>query len=85
MRLTWTTRNGRKRVVKSPLAKFLILALLWFPLMLICFVIHVPIYLVNGRGFYEKGERAFNPPGWASSTAPAIYATVLILAGAAIT
>lgn len=80
MNVTWTRRNGTKRTITSPLAKFLLLALLWFPLMLISFVIHVPIYLVNGKGFYAKRERAFEPPPWASLTALLIYGTVLVWA-----
>lgn len=81
MNVTWTSRRGVKREIKSPLGKFLILALLWIPLMAICFLIHVPIWLVNGHGFYHKSYRAreFNPPGWASLIALAIYAKVLVL------
>lgn len=85
MRLTITGRSGRKREIRSPLAKFLLLSLLWFPLMLICFVIHVPIYLVNGRGFWEERTRSLTPPVWASMAALVVYATVLVLAVAAIT
>lgn len=85
MKVTITGRSGRTREIRSPLAKFLVLALLWFPLMLICFVIHVPIYLVNGRGFWEARTRSLNPPAWASAAALVIYATVLVLAVAAIT
>lgn len=81
--VTWTGRNGTKRKIKSPLAKLLLLALLWFPLLLISFAIHVPIYLVNGRGFYDARERAFVPPTWAGLTALVIYATLLVLAVAA--
>lgn len=86
MTLTWTSRNGTKREIKSPLAKFLILTFLWLPIMAICGLIHAPIWLVNGRGFLERQGRAveFNPPGWASLIALVIYATVLVWAVTAI-
>ena len=40
MTLTWTSRKGVKRDIKSPLAKFLILTFLWAPLMALCGLIH---------------------------------------------
>ena len=80
MNVTWTSRKGAERQIKSPIAKFLILSLLWLPLIAICFLIHVPIWLVNGRGFHNRRDRSFEPPPWATLIALIIYATVLVWA-----